>query len=184
TGLSNGTTYYYVVSANYSAGASLNSNEVSATPIAIVPAAPTGVTATAGDQEISVSWKSVSGADSYTVKRGTISGGPYTSLPSVMAGKTILIDTGLSNGTTYYYIVTATNSAGESAASSEVNAQPGPQTGAPGNLSAQPGNKVVSLTWNAAVGANSYNIKQSTVSGGPYTVIGSSITGTSFTATG
>jgi hypothetical protein len=50
----------------------------------------------------------------------------------------------------------------------------------PAGLTATPGNNQVALTWNALLGATSYNIKRSTVSGGPYSVISASgtITGT------
>ena len=53
----------------------------------------------------------------------------------------------------------------------------------PAGLSATPGNNQVALTWNALPGAASYNIKRSTVSGGPYTTISTpgAVTGTSYT---
>src|SRR5208283_2675439 len=124
TGLTDGTTYYYVVSAVNATGESANSNEVSATPMAATtaPAAPTGVTASAGDKQVVLNWNASSGAASYHVKRGTVSGGPYTQVaaPNV----TTDTDTGLTDGTTYYYVVSAVNSAGESANSSQVSATP------------------------------------------------------------
>jgi fibronectin type 3 domain-containing protein len=121
TGLTNGTIYYYVVSAVNSAGESANSGEVSATPQA-VPAAPIGLAATPGNQQVSLAWTASSGATSYNVKRGTASGGPYTQVanPSAASYK----DTALTNGTTYYYVVSAVNSAGESANSIQVSAIP------------------------------------------------------------
>jgi Glycoside hydrolase family 44 len=120
-GLTNGTIYYYVVSAVNSAGESANSGEVSATPQA-VPAAPIGLAATLGNQQVSLAWTASSEATSYNVKRGTASGGPYAQVanPSAASDK----DTGLTNGTTYYYVVSAVNSAGESANSSQVSATP------------------------------------------------------------
>jgi len=123
TGLTNGTPYYYVVSAVSSAGESTNSSEVSATPSAgSLPAVPTGLTATAGNTQVTLSWNASSGASSYRVKRGTTSGGPYTQVAAPTAtGDT---DTGLTNGTPYYYVVSAVNSVGESANSSQVNATP------------------------------------------------------------
>jgi fibronectin type 3 domain-containing protein len=123
-GLTDGTTYYYVVSAVNSIGQSANSNEASATPqsAATIPSAPTGVTATAGDQQVILNWNASSGATGYHVKRGTTSGGPYTQVAA--PSSTSDTDTGLNDGTTYYYVVSAVNAAGESANSSQVFATP------------------------------------------------------------
>jgi fibronectin type 3 domain-containing protein len=124
TGLTNGTTYYYVVSALNAAGESANSSQVSATPAASAtpPAAPTGLQATAGNAQVSLTWSASTGATSYHVKRSTTNGGPYTQVAAPTAASDI--DTGLTNGTTYYYVVSALNAAGESANSSQVSAIP------------------------------------------------------------
>jgi len=124
TGLTNGTKYFYVVSAVNSAGESGNSNEASATPTAPVvpPAAPTGLAATAGNAQVSLTWGASAGATSYHVKRSTTSGGPYTQVGAPTAAN--FTDTGLTNGTTYFYVVTAVNSAGESGNSNEASATP------------------------------------------------------------
>ena len=58
-------------------GESANSAQVSATPQATPPAAPTGVTATPGNGQVALSWTASAGATSYNVKRATVSGGPY-----------------------------------------------------------------------------------------------------------
>src|SRR5580658_2906164 len=123
-GLTNGTKYYYVVSAYNSAGESANSSEVSATPTAPVtaPPTPTGLAATARNAQVSLTWNASTGATSYHVKRSTTTGGPYTQVAAPTAAN--YIDTGLTNGTAYYYVVSALNSAGESANSTEVNATP------------------------------------------------------------
>ena len=126
TGLTNGTSYYYVVSAAYTAGfdgggESVDSKEALATPQG-APLAPTGLTATSGNTQVALTWNASAGATSYNVKRATISGGPYT----IVAGSssTSYTDTGLSNGMTYYYVVTALNSGGESGNSSQASATP------------------------------------------------------------
>ncbi|WP_407643526.1 glycoside hydrolase family 6 protein [Cohnella endophytica] len=188
TGLTNGTTYYYVVSASNSAGASANSTQASATPTAgvTIPAAPTGLTATAGNAQVALSWTASSGATSYTVKRATTSGGPYTNVATGVTA-TSYTNTGLTNGTTYYYVVSASNSAGESANSTQASATP--STGvtipaAPTGLTATAGNAQVALSWTASSGATSYTVKRATTSGGPYTNVATGVTATSYTNTG
>jgi hypothetical protein len=119
----NGTTYYYVVTATNSAGTSGNSSQASATPQFAPPPAPTNLTATAGNAQVSLSWTASTGATSYNVLRSTTNGGPYTTSVGSTAGTT-LTDTTAVNGTTYYYVVTATNSAGTSGNSNEASATP------------------------------------------------------------
>ena len=187
TGLTNGTTYFYVVSATYSGGpvaggASANSTQVSATAQGPAPQPPTGLTATAGNAQVSLSWSPSSGATSYNVKRSAASGGPYTTVGS--PSTTSFTNTGLTNDTTYFYVVTAVNASGESGSSAQVSATPrAPTPPAPTGLTATAGNAQVSLSWSASSGATSYNVKRSPTSGGPYTTVGSPIT-TSFTNTG
>ena len=125
--VTNGTTYYYVVSAYNSYGQSANSSEVSATPVAPPPpnnppSAPTGLQATPGNAQVSLSWTTSSGATSYHVKRSTTNGSGYAQVGAPTSAS--FVDTGLANGTTYYYVVSALNSAGESANSSQASATP------------------------------------------------------------
>ena len=88
-----------------------------------VPTAPTGLTATAGNAQVTLSWAAASGATGYNVKRATTSGGPYTTVASGVTA-TSYTNTGLTNGTPYYYVVSAVNSAGEGANSTQVTATP------------------------------------------------------------
>ena len=168
TGLTNGTKYFYVVSAYNSAGQSGNSAEVNATPVLPPPATPTGLAATAGNAQVSLTWTASSAATSYHVKRSTSSGAEtQIAAPS----STSYTDGGLTNGAKYFYVVSAVNSGGESANSAEVSAAPvapvnSPAT--PAGLQATGGNAQVSLSWNASAGAASYNVKRSTTNGGPY----------------
>ena len=88
-----------------------------------LPSQPQSLTAAAGNAVVDLSWGSVSDAVSYTVKRATTAGGPYSVIADDLTG-TSYSDTDVTNGTTYYYVVTAVNSAGESANSNEANATP------------------------------------------------------------
>jgi cellulose 1,4-beta-cellobiosidase len=178
TGLTNGTTYFYVVSALNASGESANSSPASATPasgmpVVPVPAAPTALSATPGNQQVSLTWTASTGATSYHVKRATTSGGPYVQVGS--ASVTSYNDTGLTNGTTYFYVVSALNAEGESANSSQASGTPvAPAPGVPAvptALMAIAANQQISLSWTASSGATSYHVKRATVSGGPYTQV-------------
>jgi hypothetical protein len=86
------------------------------------PGTPTGLTATAGNQQVVLGWSASAGATSYHVNRSTASGGPYTQIASPTTVS--YTDSGLTNGTTYYYVVAAGNSYGASANSAQVSAKP------------------------------------------------------------
>ena len=118
----NGTTYFYVVSAVNAGGESLNSSEVWATPQPPPPsAAPTGLTATGGKKKITLAWAASAGAASYSVKRSNTSGGPYATIATGVTSTTFA-NTGLTTGSTYYYVVSAVNAGGESANSNQASA--------------------------------------------------------------
>jgi hypothetical protein len=85
-------------------------------------AVPTGLTATNGFAQVTLSWSPAAGATGYNVQSSTSQGGPYTSVACVTT--TSYTNTGLVNATTYYYVVSATNGANVSSNSFEVNATP------------------------------------------------------------
>ena len=154
TGLTNGTKYFYVVSAYNSVGQSANSAEVNATPVLPAPSAPTGLAATAGNAQVSLTWAATSGASGYHVKRSIVSGAE-TQISAPTSNS--YTDTGLTNGTKYFYVVSAVNSGGESGNSSEVSATPSAPLTAPATptgLQATGGNAQVSLSWSASTGAD------------------------------
>jgi len=89
------------------------------------PSAPTGLAAAVGNGAVYLTWQAAGGATSYTVSRGTVSGGPYPKVGTVTSpAPTSFKDTGLTNGTTYYYVVSGTNSAGTSPNSAPLAATP------------------------------------------------------------
>jgi choice-of-anchor B domain-containing protein len=91
-------------------------------PIA-APGAASGLGATAGDAQAGLTWTAASGATGYGVHRATTSGGPYTTIKTNIVG-TSFTDTGLTNGTTYFYVVTAINAEGEGVSSNQASATP------------------------------------------------------------
>jgi hypothetical protein len=86
------------------------------------PAAPTNLKAMGGNAQASLTWSASGGATSYHVKRATTSGGPFTQVGALTS--TSYNDISLTNGTTYHYVVSALNSAGESANSAQASAVP------------------------------------------------------------
>jgi Concanavalin A-like lectin/glucanases superfamily/Domain of unknown function (DUF2341) len=146
------------------------------------PAAPTGLSATSGNSQVSLSWNSSSGATSYNVLRSTTSGGPYTSIATGITN-TNYLDGSLLNGTTYYYVVQAVNAAGTSPNSNQASATPCAPPSPPTGLVATSGIGQVTLGWTASSGAISYSVGRSTVSGGPYSTIATGVSTTGYTDT-
>jgi len=140
-----GTTNYYVVSAVNSGGESTNTVEVSAMPLTPPPGTPVNLIAVAGDGEVGLSWNSTFGATSYNVKRSNTNGGPYSIIGS--PATTTYTDATALNGATYYYVVSAANTGGESTNSTQVIATP--TSTSPVNVSISLSNGVVTLTWPA-----------------------------------
>jgi rhamnogalacturonan endolyase len=180
TGLSNGVTYYFTVQASNSGGTSASSNTANATTT-LPP--PTSLTATPGNTQVFLSWPVVTSATGYSVRRSATTGGPYTAIAST-AGPSYT-DTGRTNGTAYYYVVASSNATGTGTNSAEASATPTSSVPiAPTNLVATAGSGQVVLTWNTSVGATSYVVAAATTNGGPYSVLNSLVSGTTFTAAG
>jgi fibronectin type 3 domain-containing protein len=124
-----GKTYYYVVTAvDTSWNESGYSSQVSAAvPNTTPPAAPSGISASAGNGVVSLDWNGNIEPDinGYNVYRSYVSGGPYTMLNSTPLPVSAYNDTNVTNGTLYYYVVTAVDtSLNESANSGQVAARP------------------------------------------------------------
>lgn len=84
---------------------------------------PLNLAATGGDAQVSLNWRAVEGALGYNIKRSNNPGGPYVTIASSVTGTTY-VDDSVSNGITYYYVVTSISSAGESIESNEASATP------------------------------------------------------------
>jgi predicted phage tail protein len=163
------------------------SDPVPATPTATpaaAPGTPGGLTAAPGDRQVTLSWD----------PPASDGGSPVTSTSYTV--------TGLTNGSTYYFTVTAVNfsvpavnrvanNENEGQASCEVSATPVTVPGPPGGLTAAPGDRQVTLSWDPPASdggsrVSGYNVYQGTSPGGEATtpVNGSPVTSTSYTVTG
>ncbi len=152
TGLTSGTTYYYQVRAvNASGGVSAWSDRVNEVAGTTAPARPV-LTATAGYQQITVSWPTVPGTARYELwawdnSWTRLDGGATNPLTD-----TSYTHTGLTAGRTYYYQARATNSDGVmSAWSAQVSAVvlSSPNISAPTSFMAAHGDQMITLTWGA-----------------------------------
>jgi fibronectin type 3 domain-containing protein len=131
-------------------------------PMTTAPAAPTGVAAAAlNNTQVGLTWGAVTGATSYNVYWSTTAGLPKEQRTKISVAAPPFTHSNLQSGATYYYLVTAVNSAGESAPSAEVSAK---TTVSPTAVSATPANAQVTLAWPEVPGATSYNVYFSTSS--------------------
>jgi fibronectin type 3 domain-containing protein len=128
--------YYYVVNAYNSTGESKNSPEIFVNVTAQNPIAPTGLVATPGSNQITLTWVQNGTALSYSVLRSNKPGGPYTLLATTTLPT--YTNMGLTNGTPYYYKLRTNNTNGQSSLSEEVSAVPRPFLPTPVNLTAVP----------------------------------------------
>lgn len=146
------------------------------------PSTPTGLTASASSSSVELSWNRVSGATSYNVYRATSASGTYSYKTSTSS--TSYTDYSVNEGSTYYYKVSAENSAGESSKSSYVSATVGSSGGggdavpaAPTGVTAtQQGPKAypyVYISWDYSWDADHYVIYRSTSQSGSFSKIGS-----------
>jgi len=177
TPLTNGTTYYFVVTAVNANGESTESSQVSALPTPNPPPpAPTGVQAAAASGQATINWTVVAGATSYNIYYSSTAGVTKTTgtkIPNVTSPRIV---TPLTNGTTWYFVVTAQNADGESVESSQVSSLFNNPPGTPTSVTATAGFGEATIGWSAVTGATSYNIYYSTTSGVNKTT-GTKITG-------
>ena len=162
TGLTNGSARYFVVTAINADGESALSSEVTATPVPPAPSKPAGVTVSGGDTQATVSWTAVTGATSYNIYYGTSAGVTTATGTKVANATNPQTVTALTNGTPYYFVVTAVNAGGESAVSSEKTATPAAAPQPPGSPTGRVVTSTVAgqitVTWNQVAGATSYKV--------------------------
>ncbi|CAH0148640.1 MULTISPECIES: cellulose binding domain-containing protein [unclassified Pedobacter] len=111
---------YYVITAFTGDMESANSNVVFAN---VPPGIPGRPVITNQSDRINLLWDAANGASSYKVKRGTVSGGPYTTVATVST--TSYTDTNVTSGNPYFYVLSSLGATKESANSLEAFGSPG-----------------------------------------------------------
>ncbi len=97
-----------------------DTRDVEVTVLELIPDVPTGLTATAFTDRVELDWDAAARAASYHIKRADDAGGPYTTIDTTTT--TSFSDDTVTDVQTYYYVVSAVNTGGESADSVEVEA--------------------------------------------------------------
>lgn len=141
------------------------------------PAAPASAAASVVNaSQIKLTWAASANASGYSVKRSLSAGGAYTTIQAGVSG-TSFTDASPVPEVNNYYVITALTGNLESGNSNEVFASVPPA--APAQPTVVNKNKEIDLSWTTASGAATYNVKRSTVSGGPYTIV-TNVPGTSY----
>jgi hypothetical protein len=156
-GLTNGTTYYFMLTTISSVGESAASTQLSAT--AGAPPRPTGATAQAAGGDISVSWNPVPGATSFNLYWSNQTGVTKATGTRIAGVTSPFLHTGLT-GIPYFYVVTAQNGIGESLESVEMTAMPQLPPPAPLNISLAQDFRAVLIQWTPVPGVAQYSLNR------------------------
>ncbi len=175
--VSNGVTYYYVVSAVNNTGYSQDSLEVAINVVSPIAVTPLSLVGQVGDQVIDISWTGAPQNMFYDILRSTQPGGPYTPIKLQLSGGSFS-DVNVVNGSTYYYVVRGVNAYSRSMYSNEVGLTPTATPAAPTDLKVNmllsdsqcSGNPSVRLTWVAPAYYKSFNIKRGVSAGAAFQI--------------
>ena len=168
SGLTNGTTYFYVVTAVNQYGESSESREVSATPSTVNPPLPPSNVATLlGDRNVIIRWTSREAGEatsSHHIYWSNAAGVTKENGFKISGATSPYTHTDLTNGLTYYYVITGINENGEGRASAEVSATPeqGNVPSAPTGVTATVGSRQAIISWTPVSEAAFYNLYWST----------------------
>jgi fibronectin type 3 domain-containing protein len=161
--------YDYVISAVNADGEGADSGPVRAEPVA-APPAPSDVTASPGHEKVTLRWSPAHGAVEYRIERTVSKEANFAEIARVQ-GVTSYMDDNVINGTTYDYVILASNSGGVSPASARVRATAIPAPPAPRSLEGSASLGRVLLTWGTVAGATAYVVRRATSPDGPFAEI-------------
>lgn len=164
TGLNNGTTYYYVVTETIAGIEGPESLETSTAPKGIVPQAPVVVSLLPlnSSVQVTIDRTGVAATTKYNVYWATSeSMANKIKISNAFGSSATFRHNGLSNGTTYYYVISAENAEGEGPQSKVIATTPMPETGAtnyiagasspkpatPKSVSAVAGSQQIAISW-------------------------------------
>ena len=180
--LANGTTYYYKVRALGSDGTA----GPDSTPVSVTYKAPFGAPLVTGSKDSqgrpALKWDKVTDAAKYEVYRARSKDGTY-SLMSTQSATGYTNTSYLANGTTYYYKVRALKANGTASAySSVVTITYGtvPTPAAPAMRSAKADSAGITVSWDTAANAVTYNVYRTADAGSSWTQVASSVKGSSY----
>jgi len=185
TGLTNGTGYDFRVSATNSVGTGSVSATSSATP-ATVPDAPTALTPTVGNTQVSLTWTAPANNGSaitdYRVEYKTAAASTWDVFADGTSTTAAATITSLTNGVTYNFRVSAINSIGTGATTSTASATPASLPDVPTNLAVTRGNASVALAWTAPAGNGSaitdYKVEYKNTSDSVWIVVNDGVSAT------
>ena len=146
-------------------------------------AAPSGLVATTNGSQVVLDWNDTLNATSYSVYRSATAGGPYTTAIAAGLTTSAYTDTTVSTGSTYYYVVKASDATSQSADSNESSVAV--VIPAPTDLARTQGNGVINLNWADSTSPifASYSVYRSPTTGGPYTSIATGLTSSAYADT-
>lgn len=156
--LVNGATYEFRLTSKNGRIAGGSTAAVRGRPTAAPPAAPTGLTAAAGDGQATLRWTAAAGATGYLVHVKGPGDADFKRLPYAVAGTTWVAEE-LVNGAAYQYRLQAVNGLIEGGASGAVTVRPTVEPPpAPTALAARAGDHEAALTWRPAPRATGYYV--------------------------
>ena len=170
TGLTNGTSYTFTVTATNAIGTGTASTASTAVTPATVPGAPTAAAATIGNASASVAFTAPASTGGSAIIDYTVTSSPGSFTKT--GASSPLVVTGLTNGTAYTFTVTARNAVGSGSASSASSAvTPATIPGAPtiGTITPTDGTLSIAFTAGTTGGSAINNYKYSTNAGSTFT---------------